>query len=105
MEHDNFVNTIQELRTKMTAQLLEHRFLHALEPFTRKCTPIFQDARAANVGRHYYDGVLKVHRAALAVGEAAIVQDLQQHVEHVGMRLFNLVEKDYTVWTTPDGFC
>jgi hypothetical protein len=39
------------------------------------------------------DGVLEVDRAALAVGEAAVVEHLQQHVEHVGVGLLDLVEQ------------
>ena len=41
--------------------------------------------------------LLKSHRAALAVGQATVVQHLQQHVEHVGMRLLDLVEQDHLV--------
>ena len=41
--------------------------------------------------------VLEVHRAALAVGQPAVVQHLQQHVEHVLMRLLDLVEQDHLI--------
>ena len=48
---------------------------------------------AAKVAGHYYYGVLEVHRAALRIGHAAIVKHLQQHVENIRVRLFNLVEQ------------
>ena len=38
------------------------------------------------------DGVLEVDRAALAVGQPAVVEHLQQHVEDVRVRLLDLVE-------------
>ena len=37
--------------------------------------------------------VREVDGAALAVGEPAVVEQLQQHVEHVGVRLLDLVEQ------------
>jgi hypothetical protein len=39
-----------------------------------------------------HDRILEIHGASLAVGHAAIVQHLQQNVENVGVRLFNLVQ-------------
>ena len=51
-------------------------------------------AFAARVGRHHDDGVFKVDLAAVGVGDLAVVENLQQNVHHVGMRLFDLVEKD-----------
>ena len=38
----------------------------------------FGDVLAADVAGHDDDGVSEVHGAALAVGEAAVVQDLEQ---------------------------
>ena len=46
------------------------------------------------VGRHNDDRVLKVDHAPLCVGDAPVVEDLQQDVQHVGMRLFQLVKED-----------
>ena len=38
--------------------------------------------------------VAEVDRAALAVGQPPVVEDLQQHVEDLGVRLLDLVEQD-----------
>lgn len=46
----------------------------------------------ADVRGHDHDGVAEVHRAALAVGQPSVVEELQQGVEHVRMRLFDFVE-------------
>ena len=51
-------------------------------------------AAARDVRGHDQHGVLEVDRAALAVGEAAVVEHLEQDVEHVGVRLLDLVEQD-----------
>ncbi len=57
----------------------------------------------AEVGGHDEDGVLEVDGAALGVGEAAVVEDLQEHVEDVGVRLLDLVEEDDRVGAAADG--
>ena len=51
------------------------------------------DELAAEVRRHDDDGVLEVDRPPLAVGQPAIVEQLQQHVQHLGVRLLDLVEE------------
>ena len=47
------------------------------------------------------DGVAEVDRAALGVGQAAVVEDLQQRVEDVGVRLLDLVEQHDRVGLAP----
>ena len=51
-------------------------------------------AAARDVRGHDQHGVAEVDRAALAVGEAAVVHHLQQDVEDVGVGLLDLVEQD-----------
>ncbi len=55
-----------------------------------------------NVRGHDHDRILEVHDAALAVGESAIIHDLQQDVEDVGMRFLDFVEKHYRVGMAAD---
>ena len=52
-----------------------------------------RDELAAEVRRHDDDRVLEIDRSALAVGQPAIVEQLQQDVQHFGVRLFDLVEQ------------
>ena len=59
----------------------------------RKCSSA-PSRPAGDVRGHDQHDVLEAHRAALAVGQAAVVHDLQQRVEHVGVRLLDLVEQD-----------
>ena len=58
----------------------------------------------ADVAGHDDDGVLEIDRAALAVGQPAVVEHLQQHVEHVAVRLFDFVEEDHAVRAAAHGF-
>ncbi len=53
-----------------------------------------RDVPRAEVGRHDDDRVLEVHDPALGVGQATVLQDLQQRVEDVRVGLLDLVEED-----------
>ncbi len=57
----------------------------------------------SEVAREDEDGVAEVDRAALAVGEATVVQHLQQDVEQIRMRLLDLVEQHHRVGATTNG--
>ena len=92
VEHD-LVQTVEEFRPEGAAQqcanLLLCAFLNGAV-----CVDAVQDILRAEVGGQDQNGVLEVHRSALRIGDPAIVQHLQQDVEHVGMRLLHLVEQD-----------
>ncbi len=45
------------------------------------------------VGGHDQDGVAEIRRAPLAVRQPPVIERLQQDIEHVGMRLLDLVEQ------------
>ena len=59
------------------------------------------DELRAEVRGQDQDGVPEVDRPALAVGEPAVVEHLQQDVEDVGVRLLHLVEQHHGVRTPP----
>lgn len=62
------------------------------------------DLLCADVGGHDDDGVLEIHMAALTVGQDAVLKDLQQDVEHIRVRLLDLIEQDDRVRMTADLF-
>ena len=64
----------------------------------------FLDLSASDVRRHDHHGVFEIHGAPLAVGQSSIVQQLQQHVEDVMVRLFDLIEQDDAIRPSPHGF-
>ena len=45
----------------------------------------------------------KSRRLAVVVGQRAVVHDLEEHVEHVGVRLLDLVEEEHRVRRLRDG--
>ena len=61
-----------------------------------------QERIGADVRGQDDDRVLEIDRAALSVGDAAVVQHLQKHVQHVRMRLFDLVEQHDRVRLSAD---
>ena len=58
----------------------------------------------AEIRGHHDQRVAEVDGAALAVGEPAVVEHLQQHVEHVRVRLLDLVEQDDLIGPPPHRF-
>ena len=61
-----------------------------------------QQIAGADVGCHDQDGVLKVHRPPLGIGNPPIIQHLEQYVEYVRMSLFYLIEQDHGIWLPAD---
>ena len=72
LEDDDLVDPVQELGPEVLAHLLGR----------------------ADVRGHDQHRVAEVDRAALAVGEAPVVEHLQEDVEDLGVRLLDLVEQD-----------
>ena len=97
-EDDDVVNTVEKFRTEVLfEQFADFRigFVVVLR---------FEDFVRAEVTGHDDDGVLEVDHTAFAIGQAAIVEDLQQDVEDIRMGLFDFIEEDDAVRTTTDGF-
>ena len=91
-EHEDLVQTVEELRPEGAAQLTLHVLARVRGNLAVRADAVEQ-VLAAEVRREDDDRVLEVHRAALTVRDAAIVEDLQQDVEHIRVRLFDLIEQ------------
>ena len=63
----------------------------------------FGEFRGAGVGGHDEHGVAETHRLAVVVGEFAVVHDLKQDVEQVGVGFLDLVEQQHGVGVLVDG--
>src|SRR5690348_10116203 len=111
VEDDHGVNTVEELGLESILQFAEHLVLHGLVLVLRTLGRVFALREAnggltieqgcADVRGHDHDGVAEVHRAALGVGQLAVLEDLEQHVEDVWVSLLDLVEQDHTVRLAP----
>ena len=101
MENDNLVNTVDELRAEaFFAQALPYRalngvFVHAI---------VFMQPARTDIAGHDDDGVFKVNRAPLPIGETAIVKDLQQDVEDFGSGFLDFVKQNDAVWAAAHRF-
>src|SRR5439155_2292467 len=105
VEHDDLVDPVEELGPELGAERVGDLSLHGLVGGVALASPAAADRRdqlRPDVARHGHDGVLEVDRPALAVREAAVVEDLQEQVEHVRMGLLDLVEEDHLVGPTAD---
>ncbi len=60
------------------------------------------DDLAAEIRRHDDDGVLEVDRSPLPVRQPAVIQQLQQNVEHLRVSFLNLVEQHDSIRAAPD---
>ncbi len=94
VEDDDLVYAVQEFRAEVAVQLLQHPLLGCLRPQ-------LLDPVATYIGGHDDHGVLEVDRPPVAVGQAPVVQDLEQEVEDFRMGLLDLVEEDHAVGATP----
>ena len=93
------VQPVQEFRTEMGADDLHHLRLDLLDALA--VSKAGQEM-AAEVRGQDDDRVGEIHRPALAVGEAAVVEHLEEDVEDVAMRLLDLVEQDDLIGPAAD---
>src|SRR5712691_2686489 len=115
-EDHHGIDPVQELRTKHPLQLFVDLFLGVLvaslhliglvhnRRLETERDPCLFDISDAQAGGHDDHGVREVDCLALRVAEPPILEDLQKHVEHLGMRLLDLIEKDHRVRPPAHGF-
>ena len=98
MEHDQFIQAVDEFRLELHVHGVHHGLLLG---FVIQFG-VHQELRA-KVGGHDQNRVLEVHGSALPVGQAAVIEHLQQHVEHFRIGLFNLIEQHHRIWAATHG--
>ena len=107
MKDDGFINPVQEFRAESAFQRGVHRFPQrppfiatvGLEP--ERLAP---GNLSAEVAGHYNDSVAEINDPPVAVGQPPVLQDLEQHIEYVGVRLFDFVEQHHPVGAPPHRF-
>ena len=99
VEDDDFVDAVQELGPEQALELAGDARLHVVVAQAHGVglgeaqRGVLGDHAGADVARHDDDDVAEVDGAPLGVGQPAVFEDLQQDVEDVGVRLFDLVEQ------------
>ena len=114
VEDHDVVDTVQEFRTEGLFEVVHDLALHGfVVHFGLGVFIVYageaqalavHDGLRAEVGGHDDDGVFEVHHTALAIGQAAVVQDLQEDVEDIRMGFFDFIQEDDAVWFTAYGF-
>src|SRR5208337_71841 len=101
LEQHDVVQAVEELRAEIAAQGTHHPVAGVgLDlPFGGHAV---QEVLRADIGGHDYDRVAEVDGTALGVGEPPVVEDLQQRVEDVRVRLLHLIEEHHRVRPAPD---
>jgi len=101
MEEDDLIHSVQEFWPELLPQGFHHPTTHFFLVTAAELTDIL----ATNVRGHDDHGVLKVHRTPLAVREAPLIQDLQEHVKDLGVRLFDLIKEHDGIRVPAHGLC
>ena len=89
VEDDDIIHPVEEFGAEMSPQSFHDSGSHGLLiPSGRFVDNILR----TDVGGHDHHRIFKIHGAALAVCQAAVVQKLQQSVENFRVGLFHLVK-------------
>ena len=109
LEHHDVIDTVEQLGTEQALELAHRAALDLARGETllargaKANACILCDLTGTHVGRHDDHRIAEVDRLALAIGQAALLQHLQQDVEDIGVRLLNLVEQHDRVRMTAHG--
>ena len=98
-EDDRLVEAVEELWIERPLDLVQDLLLGLgvavrLRRILKAHRLLELQVACTDVRGHHDDRVLEVNRAAQAVGQLAVLEDLQQDAEQVGMRLFDFVQQD-----------
>src|SRR3954453_13838161 len=109
VEDDHLVDPVEELRPEDFFQVAHDPVLHVavghagLVGDGEPDRGVLRDLAGADVRGHDHDRVAEVDGATLGVGEAPVLEDLQEDVEDVRVRLLDLVEQQHAVGLAPHG--
>ena len=101
VEYHDVVHPVDEFGPEMLRHHLHDRVLHGR---IVRIDAQFLDDLAAEVRGHDDDGIAKIHRPTLAVGQPSVIEYLKQHVEHIRMRLLDFIEQDHAIRPAPHRF-
>src|SRR6202140_2286559 len=93
LEDDHLVDAVEKLGAEVFSQHGDHRVTHSFEVLAGHLL----DQWATEIRRHDQNRVAEVDGPALAIRQTSIVEDLQQDVEDVRVRLLDLVEEHHRI--------
>ena len=92
MKDDHVIHPIDELRAKVSLDYGHDLGFHLLVTFF-SCQLL--DSIGTEIRRHHNNSIAKIHGPALTVGQATVIEHLQQHVEDFWMGFFNLIHQNH----------
>ena len=112
MENDYIVNPVEKFGSENILQLAHNGFADFL--FAHRFAAFGGEAESsraalryllcADIRGHNDYAVLKVNASALRVGQNTVLKNLKQHIENIGMSLFNLVKQNNRVGSAANLF-
>ena len=96
LEQHRFIQTPQKFRSEMLPQFGQHRFLCVGAGITKAHCPGMQQMLRPQVGGQDHHRIAEDAQPPLAVGQPAVLHDLQEQIEQVGMGFLDLVEHHHT---------
>src|SRR4028118_1765401 len=103
VEDNDLVNAVEELWTEARAHGIHYPTLHLF--VLTVITGNIQNVLGTDVAGHDDHAVFEIYRVTLSIGNATIIEDLQHHVEDIGMRFLDFVEENHRIRTPTDRFC
>ena len=97
----DLVHTVDKLRAQELLQGLHHPLLILIVCAAAEAHSA-RRLTGPGIGGHDDDGILKVHLPPVGIRDLAVIQNLQQDVQHIRMGLFDLVEQHHGVGLAPD---
>ena len=89
VKNNRVIDAIQELRLEVLTERLIHLRFHECPVVGT----VLENPTRPDVRGHDDHRVAEIHGAPLTVGQAAVVENLQQDVEYIGVRLLDLVKE------------
>ena len=99
MEDHRFIEAIEKFWAEVGAQGPIHPLLHLA--MAGRVPRQIENRLAADIAGEDQHRVGEIHPPALAIGKTAIIEDLQHHIEYIGMGLFHLVKQDHRIGPAP----
>lgn len=99
MENNGVVDTVEELVAERLLQRVVYRFQQTLfvhillSPVSRKIEGLAPQSLGGQFTGHYNHRITEINSTTLAVGQAAVLQDLKQNVENVGVSFIKFAEQ------------
>ena len=97
-EHCDIVNAVQEFGSDCFSKQSEYFDFGRFYRITR--IEFFLDQRTPQITGHDDDGILEIGHPPFIVGQPSFVQNLQQYIEGVRMRLLYLIQLDHGIGAT-----